>query len=74
MNNELERIWKEMIMAYSGYYPSICLQGLWKTTKLSQDSWVLAKIQTECLLGITFTPTCLVAPFEVSFRGSRSEQ
>jgi hypothetical protein len=36
MNDELERIWKEVVMAY---YPGIRLEGLRKTTKnLSQNS------------------------------------
>jgi hypothetical protein len=39
MNDELERIWKEAPVAYSRYYPSICLEKLRKTTKtLSQNS------------------------------------
>jgi hypothetical protein len=35
MNDELERIWKEMLVSYGRYYPSICLNKLkrkpWKT-------------------------------------------
>jgi hypothetical protein len=35
MPDELKRIWKEVIMDYSRYYPGICLEGLRKTTKTS---------------------------------------
>jgi hypothetical protein len=35
MTDELERIWREAVMAYSRYYPSICLEGLRETTKTS---------------------------------------
>jgi hypothetical protein len=39
MIDELKRIWKEAIVAYSRYYPGICLEGLRKTIKnLSQYS------------------------------------
>jgi hypothetical protein len=31
----IEGIWKEMVMAYSRYYPSIYLEQLKKTKKLS---------------------------------------
>jgi hypothetical protein len=44
MNDELENIWKEAVVAESRYYPSICLGGLRKTTKiLSQDIWFPAR-------------------------------
>jgi hypothetical protein len=33
MNDELERILKEAVVAYSRYRPGISLQGLRKTTK-----------------------------------------
>jgi hypothetical protein len=48
VNDELERIWMEMAMAKSRYYPSICLEGLRKTTKtpIRIDN-VVAKIQTK---------------------------
>jgi hypothetical protein len=39
VNNEVERIWKEMAMTCEKYCPDICLEGLSKTTKkLSWDS------------------------------------
>jgi hypothetical protein len=39
MNDELERIWKEAVVAHLRYYPGICLMGLRKTMKtLSYDS------------------------------------
>jgi hypothetical protein len=39
-SNELERMWKEAVVANLSYYPGICLEALGKTTKnLSQDSW-----------------------------------
>lgn len=31
INNESKRIWKEAIVTYSSFYPSICLEGLSKT-------------------------------------------
>jgi hypothetical protein len=37
MNNELENICKEVVEAYLRYYPSICLQGLNKTTKIPRS-------------------------------------
>jgi hypothetical protein len=33
--NELERIWKEEVMAYLRYHPGICLEELKKTIKTS---------------------------------------
>jgi hypothetical protein len=33
MNDELDRIWKEVFVALPGFYPSICLKGLRKNTK-----------------------------------------
>jgi hypothetical protein len=46
MSNELERIWKEVVIAYFKDSPSIHLERLRIiTTNLSHDS-VLAKIQT----------------------------
>jgi hypothetical protein len=43
MSDDLERIWKEAAMAYSKYYPGICLDGLRKTTEnLSQVTSVPA--------------------------------
>jgi hypothetical protein len=39
MTAEIERIWKEAVVAWSRYYPGICLERLKETTKtLSQDS------------------------------------
>jgi hypothetical protein len=39
MIDELERLWKEIVMAYLRHYPGICLEGLRKKTKnLTQDS------------------------------------
>jgi hypothetical protein len=37
MVDELESIWKQVVVAYSGYCPGICLEGLRKITEnLSQ--------------------------------------
>jgi hypothetical protein len=33
MSDKLERIWKEVVMAYSRYYPGIFLEGLKKIMK-----------------------------------------
>jgi len=33
MDNELEEIWKEAVMAYSKYYIMICLDGLRESLK-----------------------------------------
>ena len=32
MSNELERMWKETVMSWLGYYPRICLKWLRKIT------------------------------------------
>jgi hypothetical protein len=40
MIDELERIWKKAVMAYSRYYPGILLEGLRNTAEnLSPDGW-----------------------------------
>jgi hypothetical protein len=50
MDDELGRMRKEMAMADSLYYSRICLEVLRKLMiNLSQNSWSLAKIQTEDL-------------------------
>jgi hypothetical protein len=33
MKNEIENIWKEVVVAYSIFYPGICLKRQRKTTK-----------------------------------------
>jgi hypothetical protein len=49
-NNELEKIWKEKIMAYSIWYLGICLGLLWKTTKISvRTGSIPAEVQTKHL-------------------------
>jgi hypothetical protein len=35
MIDKLERIWKDVVMAQLRHYPSICLEGLSKTTTIS---------------------------------------
>jgi hypothetical protein len=51
MNNELERIRKEVAMAYCSYYLGICQEGLMNTTtNLGQE--------TRCLLPI-FEPSTI---------------
>jgi hypothetical protein len=51
MEDEFYRIWKEAVVAYSRYYPSICLEGMKKAIKhLSQGSWYPAEIRTKRLL------------------------
>jgi hypothetical protein len=48
MNDELERTWKEAIVARLRYFPRMCLRGLRKSTKdLSRIADVLTKILTE---------------------------
>jgi hypothetical protein len=51
MNNELEKIWKEAVVVYSGYYPSVCLEGLRTTTRESSGrrAGVPAEVKTEHL-------------------------
>jgi hypothetical protein len=44
-----EKIRKEAFMAYSGYFPENCLEGLRKITKDLRIADVPAKIQTERL-------------------------
>jgi hypothetical protein len=47
-DDELETIWKEMLMASSWYIPRICLEGLRKTMKTSVRMAVVpAKIRTK---------------------------
>jgi hypothetical protein len=44
VNNELERICKEVVVPDLRYYPSICLEGLKKIMiNFSQDSWSLGQ-------------------------------
>jgi hypothetical protein len=33
VNNELEMMWNEIVVASLGYYPSICLEELGKATR-----------------------------------------
>jgi hypothetical protein len=50
MNDEMERIWKEAIVAQSKYYPRIFLEGLKKTTKNTvRTAGVAAETRTEHL-------------------------
>jgi hypothetical protein len=54
MNDELEMIWKEVVMAQLRHYPGICLERLRKTTEtLSQDNGVPAEIQTKYFLNVS---------------------
>jgi hypothetical protein len=47
MKNELERIWKEVVVARTRYYyPGICLEGLRKTTKPVRKAGVPGEIRT----------------------------
>jgi hypothetical protein len=46
MNDELERIWKEAVMALSRHSPGIWLEGLMKATR-NKIAYVLADIRTE---------------------------
>jgi hypothetical protein len=51
MSSELERTWKGVVMAYSRYYPGICLVRMSKTTKASGlIASVPAEIQTNHFL------------------------
>jgi hypothetical protein len=48
MNDEMEKIWKEAVMAQLRYYPTICLGRLKKTAQESvRIAGALAEIQTE---------------------------
>jgi hypothetical protein len=50
MNDEMEKIWKEAVMAQLRYYPCICLGRLKKTAQESvRIAGALAEIQTEHL-------------------------
>jgi hypothetical protein len=49
MNNELKRFGRKGSMAYSKYYPGICLEALSKTTKTFSIAGVLVEIQTKDL-------------------------
>jgi hypothetical protein len=52
MTDELEKIWKEAVVAWYGYYRRIFLEGLRKTTKTLGIAGVPAEIQTKHLLKI----------------------
>lgn len=53
MNNELETIWKEALMAWFKVLLGICLDGLRETTEiLSQDGWSLGWDLNAMLLNI----------------------
>jgi hypothetical protein len=42
MDDELKRIWKEVVVAELRYYPGICMEGMRKTMKnYGQDSHCL---------------------------------
>jgi hypothetical protein len=43
VNNELERMWKEAVVVYLRFYPSICQKGLRKPTKTA-NCWCTADI------------------------------
>jgi hypothetical protein len=48
MISDTERDWKEAVMTYLRYCPSICLKGLRKTAKTSvRITSVLGKIQRQ---------------------------
>jgi hypothetical protein len=59
LNNELERMWKEAVVAKSRYYLSIFLQELRKSTKnlLVRIAGDLSDIRT-CHLPNTIQPSC----------------
>jgi hypothetical protein len=61
MTNALEWIWKEVVVAYLRYYPTICLQGLSKTVKKPsvQMGGVLAEIETTYLSSTSLDYTSL---------------
>jgi hypothetical protein len=45
--DELEKIWKEMVMTELRYYTGICMEGLRKTTKTLGITGILARNGTE---------------------------
>jgi hypothetical protein len=51
MNDELERIWKEATVIYSGHYSDICLEGQ-ENNRISTSrkfTAILAKVRTKHL-------------------------
>jgi hypothetical protein len=48
MNDDLEEIWKEAVMAYPRYCSSVCLEGLKITTEYFsyQGSWCICSYST----------------------------
>lgn len=69
MIDELETIWKEVIMSNLRYYPNIFLKGLTETRKsLSQDSCVLAEIWTKYLPNASIEWYCYFTPPGTCFR------
>jgi hypothetical protein len=54
MNDKLQKIWKDTVMAQLWYCPDICLAGLKKTMKASgRIASVASQIQTEHLQNIS---------------------
>jgi hypothetical protein len=49
MNDELEMIWDEVVVAYSRYYLWICLEGRRKSMKYHRIADIMAGIRTEYL-------------------------
>jgi hypothetical protein len=52
------RIWKEVVVL-SRYYASICLEGLWKTTKAILFYWCLRRDSKQFLMhvwSVTYAP------------------
>jgi hypothetical protein len=47
MNDELERIWREVVVALLRYYPTVCLEGPRKMVKNLRIASALVVIQTE---------------------------
>lgn len=70
MVNELEIIWYEVVVAYSRYYPNICLEGLKKVTEDAiKDSLCPGRDSNQMYpeydsKSITAVPTCSVNGFQ----------
>jgi hypothetical protein len=47
MNDELEKIWRETVVAWLRNYDKICLEGLRKTTETVRIAGVAAEFKTK---------------------------
>jgi hypothetical protein len=80
MVNELEIIWYEVVVAYSRYYPNICLEGLKTVTKDAIKHSLCPGRDSNQMYpeydsnSITAVPTCSVNGFQVEKSDHRMDK